>query len=41
MEGAEGLEPSIYGVKGRCVANFTTPLLFTLAVRAGFEPAIS
>ena len=41
MVGKPGFEPSIYGVKGRCLANFTTPLLFVLERVTGFEPAIS
>jgi hypothetical protein len=38
MAGAEGFEPSIHGVKSRCAADFTTPLLFMLERVTGFEP---
>ena len=36
MAKAEGFEPSVHGVKGRCAANFTTPPFLEAPV--GFEP---
>ena len=41
MAGAEGFEPSIYGVKSRCVANFTTPLLFKLGASNRIRTGVS
>ena len=34
----KGFEPLIYGVKGRCAIDFTTPLLFMLERVTGIEP---